>query len=63
MDGGEIENREEKMGKKRSIWERLFEIAIGVIVVYVANWAPSDVWKIIFVLFGLVLILHSVASD
>ena len=48
--------------KKRSLMERIVEALIGILIAYVSSYA-TDYWRIIFLLVGVIVILHALLQE
>ena len=48
---------------ERSFLERALEAIVGVLIVYIAQYAANDLYQLLIVLFGFAIVLHSVVSD
>lgn len=68
MEGGEIDNRYEKVGKKkkekkRGFLERAVEGITGAFIVYLSASATVEVTKGVLLLAGIILVIYAVIPD
>ena len=64
MEGGEIENRSERMGKKKrkSLLERGLEAVLGAFLAYLSGSATGFV-QVILLVAGVVIIIYALFAD
>ena len=61
----ELSRKNKKSRRKkpeRTFLERAIEAIIGAFVIYLSASA-TDAWQIVFVVLGIVLVIHALASD
>ena len=64
VEGGEIENRSERMGKKKrkSLLERGLEAVLGAFLAYLSGSATGFV-QVILLVAGVVIIIYALFAD